>query len=171
MNSTHRAYTLALYPFTRGFAFVLFEGPSSPIDWGVKELRGGEKNAITLQAVARLVDRYAPETIVIEDMKDTESRRHLRIRALYRLIAILARSRGIDVARYRHADVLKTFASVGARTKYEIAQAIAEQIPAFSIRLPRKRKIWMTEDPRQSLFDAAALGITHFSRTSSDPGQ
>ena len=56
------------------------------------------------------------------------------------------------------------FASVGAGTKYEIAKAIATQIPAFAHRLPRLRKIWMSEDPRQSLFDAAALGLTFFAR-------
>jgi hypothetical protein len=28
---------LAIYPQTRGFAFVLFEGWLSPVDWGIHE--------------------------------------------------------------------------------------------------------------------------------------
>lgn len=169
MTHVHTSYTLAIYPFTRGFAFVLFQGPSSPFDWGIKEIRGKEKNALTLQAIKKLIDRYAPETIVIEETKEKHSRRHPRVRALYRMIAHLAHTKGIDIARYPQSRVRETFASVGARTKYEIAQAIATQIPAFALRLPRKRKIWMSEDPRQSLFDAAALGITHLTRPDSTP--
>lgn len=164
MTAPHTPFTLALYPFTRGFAFVLFVGPGMPHDWGIKEIRGDNRNGITLQEIRKLVSTYAPETIVIEDPRTRGSRRHLRIRALYRMIVHLAITSGIDVARYTHAEVWETFSSVGARTKFEIAQAIATQIPAFAHRLPRKRKIWMSEDPRQSLFDAAALGITHLSR-------
>jgi len=45
MNGLRRyALVLSIYPNTRGFAFVLFEGPLSPFDWGVKEVRGRGKH-------------------------------------------------------------------------------------------------------------------------------
>jgi len=53
----------------------------------------------------------------------------------------------------------------GAETKYEIAQAVAGIIPAFKHRLPPIRKIWQSEDERQSLFDAASLGIAYYVTT------
>ncbi len=57
------------------------------------------------------------------------------------------------------------FASIGAATRYEIAQAIAQHVPELRRHLPRERKPWMSEDFRQCLFDSAALALTHFAVT------
>ena len=51
---------LSLYPSTRGFGYVLFEGPLSPFDWGVKEIRGAAKNRRILKFLESLLDRYKP---------------------------------------------------------------------------------------------------------------
>ena len=162
---------LAIYPFSRGFAFVLFEGPESPFDWGVKEIKEKHKNTKTLDAIKKLIDRYRPEVLVIEDTDGKESRRTSRIRKLYRMLVHLAAVEYVDVRRCSREEVTKCFASIGARTKYEIAKAIAAQIPAFLHRMPLFRKPWMSEDPRQSLFDAAALGLTYYARGIRSPYQ
>ena len=161
-NKQFESFILAIYPSTRGFAFVVFEGPESPFDWGTKEFRGLKRSTRTLDAIAGLIGRYRPDAIVIEDFAEQGSRRSLRIRGLYRSLIQLAQTECIDVARYSKAQVQHCFGSVGATTKYEIATAIARHIPAFEHRLPRFRKIWMSEDARQNLFDAAALGLTHY---------
>jgi hypothetical protein len=41
-----QALVLSIYPFSRGFAFVLFEGPENPLDWGVKEIKGEHKKEV-----------------------------------------------------------------------------------------------------------------------------
>lgn len=153
---------LAVYPFSRGFAFVFFEGPGSPFDWGVKEIKEKHRNTKTLDAIKKLIDRYRPEVLVIEDTTDGGWRRTSRIRKLYRMLSHVAIAEFVDLYRYRKSEVTACFASAGARTKHEIAQAIALQIPAFAHRMPRYRKQWMSEDPRQSLFDAAALALTYY---------
>lgn len=153
---------LAIYPFSRGFAFVLFEGPESPFDWGVKEIREKHRNDKTLEEIKALIDRYNPEAIVIEDTSDRTSRRSSRIKKLYRILTHLATSECIDLYRFPNTVVKQYFSTAGATTKYEIAQAIGRHIPAFSHRLPRVRKPWMSADPRQSLFDAAALGLVYY---------
>ena len=155
---------LSIYPFSRGFAFVFFEGSETPFDWGVKEVKEKHKNTKTLDEIKKLIDRYRPEVLVIEDTRDKASRRNSRIRKLYRMLEHVAMAEYVDVCRYTKAQIKECFASVGATTKYEIAKAIATQIPAFGHRIPPIRKPWMSEDPRQSLFDATALGLTHFSR-------
>lgn len=160
MKYRSTAFVLAISPSPRGFAFVLFQGPSSPFDWGVKEVRGGEKNARTVAAIKKLIDGYRPETLVIEEPEG--SRRGPRIRVLHRSIIQLASTEKITLVRYTRLQIRKTFASENARSKSEIAKAIATRIPAFAPRVPPARKIWMSEDPRQSLFDAAALAITHY---------
>jgi RNase H-fold protein (predicted Holliday junction resolvase) len=157
-------FVLSIYPFSRGFAFVLFEGPESPFDWGVKEIKRKHKDTKTLDEIKRIVDRYRPEVLVIEDTTGTDSRRTSRIRKLYRMLVHFAEAEYVDLHRCSKSEVKACFAAVGASTKYEIAKAIATQIPAFAHRIPRRREIWMSEDPRQSLFDAAALGLTYFAR-------
>lgn len=62
------------------------------------------------------------------------------------------------------------FWPLDAHTKYEIAQVIARQLPAFAHRLPRLRKIWMSEHPRQSWFDEVALTAVFYGAQSRQVG-
>lgn len=153
---------LAVYPTVRGYAFVLFEGAENPFDWGVKEVRGIAKNVSIVNSVSRVIEQYHPDVLVLEDFRDRRCRRGSRIRSLYAALADMAVTAGVTVKLIGRAIVKERFSPAGARTKPEIAQVIARHIPAFKHRLPPLRKIWMSEDPRQSLFDAAALGLTHY---------
>lgn len=162
MRKPFQQLVLSVYPTSRGYAFVLFEGPQSPYDWGVKEIRQKQKNEHTLKGIKVLIERYRPDCIIIEDHTEPGSRRSSRIRRLYQSIAHLAETEQVELFCYSRREVREFFEPIGASTKFEIAQAIARQIPAFEHRLPRVRKIWMSEDPRQSLFDAAALGMVFY---------
>lgn len=154
--------TLAIYATSKGFAFVLFQGPTVPFDWGLRGIRNPSRNRKCVEAIADLIEQFQPLSIILEDTSERESRRTARIRRLYQAIVHLAVANAIDVHRIEKASIKKVFASVGAVTKYDIAQAIAIQIPAFAAKLPRARKPWMSQDERQCLFDAAALGITFY---------
>lgn len=153
---------LAVYPTSRGFGYVLFEGPESPYDWGVRDIKDEDKNGKTLAEIAQLIERYHPETLVLEGIEDRRYRRNQRIRRLYRMLVHLAETEYVEVYRYSDEALQRYFVALGARTKYERAKAIARQIPAFAHRMPRVRKPWMAADPRQALFDAAALGLVHY---------
>ncbi len=160
MNPPHR-FVLAVSASPRGFAFVLFRGENDPFDWGLKDIRGNQKNARCVGEIKRLIRRYHPEQIIVEDTAKG-SRRGPRIRALYRAVAVLAEREQVEFQRISRAEVHKAFAFEHARTRPEIARVIAAKIPALALRLPPLRKIWMSEDPRQSLFDAAALGAVRY---------
>lgn len=161
-HDLHHTFVLSLYPTSRGYAYVLFEGAQSPYDWGVKDIRKKHKNDWTLSSIQVLIERYRPDYLVIEDYTEKGSRRSSRIRKLYRMLTHLAETEHIDVFRASRSATRVCFEPLGARTKYEIAQVIARQLPAFAHRLPRLRKIWMSEDPRQSLFDAVALAAVFY---------
>jgi len=167
MSRGQPGFVLGVSLSPRGYAFVLFSGPTTPYDWGIREIRGDRKSAVTLLLIKKLVRQYGPGTIILEKT-DTGSRRGPRVRALNRAIDRLAEREGIRVVCYGRAKVRATFAAENAKTRPEIAKAIAEQIPAFAPKLPPLRKIWMSEDPRQSLFDAAALGLTFYARQRPD---
>lgn len=162
-KTTYLELTLAVTLSTRGFAYVFFEAPQTPYDWAVVEMNGGAKNEQILERVERLIQTYHPQTLVLEDISAKSAKRSARLQKLSLKLAHMAECEGVEVCRYDRKTIRWAFASVGAKTKVEIAQAIASAIPAFIHRLPPVRKIWMSEDPRQMLFDAAALGITHHS--------
>jgi hypothetical protein len=158
-KKTNPDLTLSVALTSLGFAFVLFEGPLAPFDWGVSEIIGAKKNDSALRRIQTIIERYHPDTLVIENFS---AQRSERLRALSLGLRHMAVASGMNVCHYDRAAIRRCFASVGARTKYEIAQAIAREIPEIGYRLPPIRKIWMNEDHRQSLFDAASLGITYF---------
>ena len=59
---------LAIHLQSRGFAFVLFEGWLAPVDWGVQETRGADKNARCLTRIASLLALHTPDVLVLQDM-------------------------------------------------------------------------------------------------------
>ncbi len=77
----------------------------------------------------------------------------------------MANCRGMDTPVYSMAAIRTCFGSVGATTRFEIAQTIALHIDALRHKLPPMRGAWKSEDSRMSLFSAAAVAITHFAIT------
>jgi hypothetical protein len=100
MNHTRR-YLLALsvHLNTRGFAFVLFESPLFPFDWGTPEVRGTRKHERCLEKIAAIIDQYEPEGLILQDMSDEGTHRAQRIVKLNAAIIALAEVRilGTDI--------------------------------------------------------------------------
>lgn len=153
--------TFALHATSRGFAYVVFEGPFTPYDWG-NVIARGNKNAVCLRKLEMMLDRFIPQTLLLEAYGKGTSLRSDRIARLYRALTAMAAGRGIEVLIYKRADIEACFSTMGARTRQEIAEAVARQIDAFGHRLPKARKPWQSEDRRMALFSAAALVLTHF---------
>lgn len=152
---------LGFHPTSRGFGWVLFEGPFTPIDWGLVSA-GIDKNASCLRRLERLLDRFAPEALVLEAYDHATTRRARRIADLCRAVRRAADDRGVETAVYSRAEVREAFAEVGARTRREIAEAVARHCEAIRHRLPRPRRPWESEDARGALFAAAAVGLAHY---------
>jgi hypothetical protein len=81
---------------------------------------------------------------------------------LIREIRVLAGNHHIPTRGFSRQKVRQAFAALHASTKYEIALAVVGQLPELMPRLPRFRKLWMSEDERMAIFDAAALALTYF---------
>lgn len=159
-KSKKKSRVMAIAPQTRGFGYVVFDGPAIPHRWGVKE--ASSKNELNMFHIASLISEHRPEMVVVEDYAGEGSRRAKRIQLLIDDIASFAEGRGIGVYRYSRARMRECFSDMGAFTKYEIAIEIAKALPEFAPVLPPKRKIWLPEDPRMGIFDAAALVFSFF---------
>lgn len=158
-----RELVLTLQPSARGLAYVLFEGPQSPVYMRMKDMRGRKKLAKTFEEVIEVITNYEPEIVVLEDVLAIKDKQLVRRKRLQRMITAYAEGRGLDVYAYARQDIRAAFADSGAVTRYEIAQVIAGRIHAFN-ELPPKRKRWTSDHRRMFLFDAAALAQTYFSR-------
>jgi Holliday junction resolvasome RuvABC endonuclease subunit len=154
-------FLLAIYPTTRGFGFVVFEGRDQTIDWGVKDVRG-DKNRKAFAKIEELVSWYRPDMLVLENAHGPASRRAERIRQLNVLVVALAKSRRIPVRQYTRSDIKAAFGKRRASTRYEIAQVISRELPDLAPWLPPPKKIWMSENRWLGMFDAASLALTFY---------
>src|SRR3981081_1306019 len=105
MSLKRYALVLAIYPTNRGFAFVLFEGALSPIDWGIARRDGHEKNSRCLTLIAALFLRYEPDVLVLQDTSLAGTQRSPRIIDLNIAISELAEEPGMPVHAYSRARV------------------------------------------------------------------
>jgi hypothetical protein len=130
---------LAIDPTQRGFGYMVLEGLDFAVDWGVREVRG-PKNPQSVRAVARLMRRYPPDALVVEDCRAKGRRRRERVRKLIDELIELAAAKGVRVHRVSRTKVRQVFARVGATNKHRIAGVIAVRFPEFTAKLPPVRK-------------------------------
>lgn len=152
--------TLALDPTTSGFGFVVLEGSKRLVDWGLGCLEKPD-DSFYQKRIEKLLDRTQPQLLVLEDMRD--SRRGDRAIAWAQLAVRCATKRGIEVERISRAEVSRHFASSG-KTRWEVAFVISRRFPELAPSLPKKRRIWESEDRRMAIFAAASFALA-FLRT------
>jgi Holliday junction resolvasome RuvABC endonuclease subunit len=152
---------LGLHPSSRGFGWVLFEDALSLLDWGTVDIRR-DKNAIALSRIELLFDRHQPAVLAMERHDAAAARRSQRIRRLYVAVVKCAENRDIGVQCYSRAEISGSRYLKGARTREEVAAAVADCLSVLRPRLPKPRQIWVGERSGMSLFCAAACALAYF---------
>jgi Holliday junction resolvasome RuvABC endonuclease subunit len=160
-SAVRKPLTFAVYPTARGFGWAALSGPYAPHSGGLVEVTK-DMNVTCLRKIGVLLDQLEPEMLVLEAFEKRNSARTDRIAKLSRALVCMANDRSIEFAIYTRKDIEKCFETIGARTRYEIAEAIARHVPALAPRLPAKRQPWKADDRRMALFNAAALVFTHY---------
>lgn len=151
----------ALDPTTKGLGYVVFELPFRLVEWGLTHVTG-DKYAGAIARFQKLLDRFRPDTVVLEDPSAPGSRRSLRVRDLIQALVKLARERGVVVVTVARSAVLKCFSSEDEpATKQSIAERLTKDFPELTEKLPLPRKPWESEAARMSIFDALALAVTY----------
>lgn len=147
----------------RGVGFVVLEGPEKLVDWGVTQVKP-RTDSRTLSRIETIVDLYQPDSLVFEDGAADDCRRCERVKHLIGKLPPLAAARNIKAHSVPWPQVRRTFSDSGAFTKYQIACAVALELPMLVRWLPPVRKPWMSEDYRMSIFDAAAFALTFYAQ-------
>jgi Holliday junction resolvasome RuvABC endonuclease subunit len=155
---------LAIHPTSRGFGWVLFEGPLVPVDWGIASAKVN-RSSQCMGRFKQLLDQYEPSALILEMFDENESQRSERIRLLAQTMRGFANNHDMDTPVYSREEVSAAVTDNKKASRHTVALAVAGQLPDLQHRLPNARKLWQSEDDRQCLFDAAALGITHYRLT------
>lgn len=156
-----RYRTLAVHPTSRGFGWVVCEGPLKLVEFGICAPLRGSKRIACVRKVEKLIARLAPSEFVVEAF-DERSGKGAWVRKLSLDLVTVAADRGLSVEAHTRDAVRTAFEAVGARTRRETAEAVARHFPALTYRLPSPRKAWESEDKRLAIFHAAAVAMAHF---------
>lgn len=151
---------LSIDPCGEGFGYAIFEGPEKLLDWGLK---AGSDNRECLRKAARLIRRYRPEVLVVEDTDARGCRRRPRAIRLIRSLLTLAASRSLLTRRISHRFVRSCFTEGEEPVKSEIALALVQRFPELGPYYSL-RKRGEGED-RLAIFDAAAFAYACYARS------
>lgn len=157
------AITLGVHATSHGFGWVAFEGPLSLHDWATTRA-SSNKNDMSMRRFEKLLERFQPDTLVLEAFEGVGVRRSQRVARLCRSMIASAAVQGIDVAVYGRVDVKSAFAHLGAVDRHDTAQALARLFDVLRPLLPTRRRAWEMANDRMGIFNAAAVVLVHFQR-------
>lgn len=161
-------HVLGFHPSSRGFGWVLFEDSHSLFDWGTVDVRVDKRNKTTLARLDAILDRYRPNVLAMESHTDVRVRRCLRIQRLYLAVERRAEQRYILVHPVSRSQIASSSRLNGAKTRQEVAMAVAACVAALRPHLPKPRQIWVGERSAMRLFCAAACAVTYFDTIASN---
>lgn len=150
---------------SKGFAFGVLEGPERLIDWGSRRVKGDV--SIFLAKLGRVIERYRPDGIVLEE--PAGSRKGLRARTWLAWAEQSAVDRGLTAYPIERQILVAASKSYGS-TKHELACAIAETFPELELHLPNRRKPWESEPRALAMFVAVARAGVAFDKAQENSG-
>ena len=158
-----RVLALEVRPSKLGF--VVFDGPTRILDWGVRNFTpGGNLAESTTKRIGPILDQYTPSDVILRRRRDSKARLHPGFPIVLRASSAEANRRSIRVRWLSTRSVKEFFRPHGYVTKQEIASAIAERFAELVWKLPPKRKPWQSEGHNMVIFDAASLGVAFFAK-------
>ncbi len=152
---------LAIFFNTNGFGYVEMKSPLDVIQKGIKTFKpSGSPHQ--WEELNKLIKQTKPDRVILEDVQSEKSHKRSRIHELISQLCEYLKDSNIECSCYDRAQIRKVFETWHAKSKYEIALVLAQSLPAFKGYLYDKPKYPKMEHYRTVVFDAAALGITHY---------
>jgi hypothetical protein len=160
MNQTFskQVRVLAIALTARGFGYCATEG-TKILECGYRGAKG-DKNLQSISKTKKLMARFLPGILVLQDVNAKGSHRAPRIKALHRQVVGLAAKQKCKVTLYSGNQLRISLLGDVKGTKHEMAEMLARKFPAeLAGRLPPKRRAWDNEVSRMDMFDAVGLAV------------
>ena len=159
MNHSKLIRILAIAPTARGFGYAVMEGSRRLVAFSNKSILKN-KNERTLVWVEKFIHRYQPAVMVLPAVNAADTRRAKRIKQLHQRLIKLATKHEVKVKLITATKVRERLLGHVKGNKQSQAEMLAGLFPIeLAPRLPPKRKVWKSEDPRMDIFDAAGLAV------------
>lgn len=152
---------LSIYPNSYGFGFALMQGALTVIDKGVVRITP-MSNTESMVEIKKLIKKYDPDRVILEDFKGNSSFKCARVKQLIRSVSAYLKMNEINYSLYSREQIRIVFDIWNAKTRYEIAEVIVRNIPKLRMLFFEKPKYPRTETYHFGLFDAVSLCICHY---------
>jgi hypothetical protein len=150
---------LAVSLSSRGFGYAVMEGNNRLVGYGNKVINKN-KNARVLVHIEKVITRYRPNLLALQDVNAKGTHRDPRIKELNRKIITLMKKRKLKTAKLSGTDLRIMLLGNPKGTKHEMAESLAKRfLDELASRLPPKRNFYNSEDVRMDIFDAVALAV------------
>jgi Holliday junction resolvasome RuvABC endonuclease subunit len=130
---------IGINPGTRYLGIAILDG-SGLLDWRIKTLVGKwseKKIKKTIEIVSELIDRYAPNVLVIKKLHPSRSSKNLKI--LSSRIKALAKRYRIQVRSYSIKELENFFLSDEKTNKRSLAEKIVYEYPVLGHELEKEK--------------------------------
>jgi hypothetical protein len=163
MNDALLPRVLTLDLRSSRFGYVVFEGPNTLLDWGTRTYGDEERSSLDWR-LKKLQASFAPSVILARQITERHQFTRMTNRRVSHSLTVFAKRVLITVRLIDESKLRSFFSRETKVNKHDIAEMIADRFPELSWRLPPKRKPWQSEPTRQSIFDAASLGVFYFAQ-------
>jgi hypothetical protein len=141
--------------------FAIYEGPRRLLDHGttVVPFEGAGSSTSKFSDLLKI---SMPSVIIVKKERWEDMVAHPQAKRLTEKLTREANAREIEIRLLEQNALRATFRNLNCETKAEISAALSRFFPNLAWQLPPPRKIWDSEHPRQSVFDAIALGFAYW---------
>jgi hypothetical protein len=165
MNPTpHNRRTLAIVLRSRRFGFAVFEGPTRLLNWGMVfyPLNDVAQHVAASKRVVSLLLLFTPSVVVVGRARLLKVHARSGVNPILRSIRHEASARLIPVRLMMTAEMRRVFGVLHTKSKHEIASRLVKVFPELHGKLPPKRRLWDSEHPIMTMFDAVAMGYAYW---------
>lgn len=157
---------IALDLRSRRSGFAVFEGPRRLLDFGTTATPAAYTEDAT-KGLSGQLKLWLPQIIVVREDRWNDCEMHQEMKSWAGILRTAARSGSFQIHLISQAAIRESFRNLRCRTKAEISTALARIFPELIWYLPPERKLWESEHPRQTVFDAIALGLAYWQHEAS----
>jgi hypothetical protein len=134
---------------TRGIAYLVIENDEL-LDWGIKRFRRDKTRNNIIDYLLTIIHFGDIETVLINSQDteaNTESSRFASDLEFY------LHDKNVSFQKVPSQLIKQAF---DGAARYEIAERLSQELPHIAHLLPKRKRIWESEDAHMLLFDAAA---------------
>jgi hypothetical protein len=153
--------------------YVVFQGPTKILDWGVRwlETQNGPLRLAVSSRVEALLKIYHPLAVVARNRTFYSAAANSRFATIVSAIRAETSRHSATFKILGKREVRWHFALRGYVTKHEIATSLSGYFEELSWKLPARRKPYESEAHAMVVFDAAANGLAFYGRRARQDGR